>query len=209
MHATPRGHSIASRALSLAQIFYDNRFTDLFEGPLSDAESDGGEGAMPAPSVEFNTGAECPGIPSPYGGPFKELFDGPLSDVEGPDSDPGEGVASAQAAALNVGPEQPAHPPVPALGKKEKGRLAAAARKRRRRLTQQEAEGSDDKQVAKKRRLEAAQEVIYVDYCLPSATNVTKTGWIGKRIADLPRRVFTVSELESDYGMTRFHWDGR
>jgi hypothetical protein len=206
MRTGPRGRSIASRTLSIVQFFHDRRLMDLFEGPLSDAEdsgSGGGEGLVPDASIGLNPSIQT------HDQLLRELFEGPLSDVEGAHSDSGKNVASAQAAAFNFGIEQPVHPPPPVLGKREKARLAASERKRRRRLTQQEAEGSDDKHIVKKRRLEAAQDVIYVDYCLPAATNVAEACWIGKRVADLPQRVFTASELESDYGMTRFPWDGR
>ncbi|KAF8341107.1 hypothetical protein F5887DRAFT_919101 [Amanita rubescens] len=193
MRMAPRGRSIASRTLSIDQFFYERRLVDIFEGPLSDAEDFGSGddvGLVPAPSIQANTGAECPSIQSLRERQFRDLFEEPLSDVEGPSSGRGEDIVSAQ-------------------GSGQKARLASANRKRRRRHAQQEAEGTDDKHVAKKRRLETAQDVIYVDHSLPSVINVTKAGWIGKRVADLPQRVFTVSELEGDYGMTCFPWDGR
>ena len=190
----------------------------VFEGPLSEAEDSGtdddnddDEGLAPDAASGPCDAPECPTLPR-YGRQLRELIEGPLSHVESLDSCFGEAVAPAQGATFNIGDERSTQlqPPIePGLGKQEKARLAAADRKRRRRLAQQQVEGSDEKRVAKKRRLEAAQDVIYVDYSLSSATGVTQPGWIGKPLANLPLRVFTLSELQEDYDMTHFPWDGR
>ena len=90
-----------------------------------------------------------------------------------------------------------------------RGSRRSAIRRRGKRVARQGADGNNDKHVAKKRRLEALKDAIVVDYSLPSDAPATKPGWIGKRVAELPQRVFSLTELVDTYGMKRFPWDGR
>ena len=133
---------------------------------------------------------------------MEELFEGPLSDVEYILSDEEH---SAQAARTVVA----STPLEPNAGQKGRGSRCSAYRRRRKRVARQTASQIEDKHVAKKRRHEALKDAILVDYSLPSDAPATKPGWIGKRVAELPKRVFSLKELLDDYGMKRFPWDGR
>jgi hypothetical protein len=132
------------------------------------------------------------------------LFEGPLSEVECDYSGDEEN---------KLHPAEAGHvvkaTPKASFGRQGRGSRRSAARRRKKRSAQQAASGTDDKHVAKKRRYEATMDAIVVDYCLPSDGNVTKPGWIGNRVAELPQRVFSLAELVNDYRMKRIPWDGR
>lgn len=143
---------------------------------------------------------------------LQDLFEGPLSEVESVECyDPSDGEDKVSDGADDV---QPAEAHLVAMtppwsGRRGRGSRRSAAQRRKKRVAQQEARGTNDKHVAKKRRLEATKDTIVIDYSLPSDDKATKPGWIGKRVADLPQRVYTLTELVDDYNMKHFPWDGR
>lgn len=65
------------------------------------------------------------------------------------------------------------------------------------------------KEVVKKRQIEATRAALHLSFSMGKDIEVTKPGWIGKRLSDLPRREFTKQELVDDHGMACFPWDGR
>ena len=138
---------------------------------------------------------------------LEDLFEGPLSDVECYYGSDGEAAVRPAEAGIVIDASSVAATP-PSSGRRGRGTRRSAARRRKKRSALQLATGTDDKQVAKKRRLEATRDAIVLDYSLPSDSNATKPGWIGKRVADLPQRVYSLAELEKDYKMKRFRWDG-
>jgi hypothetical protein len=188
MCPAPMGRLIVSKTLSIAQYLHDQQLRELFEGPLSDSNSDEDIGDNGSPTNDPLVGG-----------------------TDGPSHPPAldEGYESRSSTGFSNGTGCLANPPSPLLTKKEKDRMRSAARRRKKRLAQQAAMKIKDKRVTRKRRLDAAKDAIYVDYHLPSAAHVTKPGWIGKRIGNLPRRLFTLEELIKDYNMRRFPWDGR
>ena len=138
---------------------------------------------------------------------LEDLFEGPLSDVECYYSSDGEDKTQPAEARSVIDAKLVASTP-PSSGRRGRDTRRSAARRRKKRSALQMATGILDKQVAKKRRLEATKDAIVLDYSLPSDNNATKPGWIGKRVADLPQRVYSLAELVNDYDMKRFRWDG-
>lgn len=138
---------------------------------------------------------------------LEDLFEGPLSDVECYYSSDGEDKTQPAEARSVIDAKLVASTP-PSSGRRGRDTRRSAARRRKKRSALQMATGILDKQVAKKRRLEATKDAIVLDYSLPSDNNATKPGWIGKCVADLPQRVYSLAELVNDYDMKRFRWDG-
>lgn len=135
---------------------------------------------------------------------IEAVFEGPLSDVEYVYTNSGD--EGERPVAKSTGGATPIAPPSSTVGR---GNRRAIIRRKKKRIAQQKDKKTDIKHVAKKRRLEALNNAIMVDYSLPSSVQaVTKPGWIGQRIADLPKRLFTFEELINDYKMTHFAWDG-
>ena len=86
------------------------------------------------------------------------------------------------------------------------------ARRRRFRCTKNNAEGAATaeppvmKGVNKMR--QAACNGLELDLDTLACIEVTRPGWVGKPLQGLPERVFRKEELEREYGMVFFEWDG-
>lgn len=150
---------------------------------------------------------------------LNEIFDGPLTDYEGSDAgDVDEGVngganedANEDVDDAHAGEGRYAHPLLPAasqsLSRSQKRKERSACRRRQRRALQQELEKVELKRVAKKRRTEATAAALQLDFSAEDL-EVTKPGWLGKRVGGLPRKAFTKDELKG-LDMSYFPWDGR
>ena len=147
----------------------------------------------------------------------REVFDEPLTDYDYTDAE--ENGAEPQVRKASSNDFHPVSPPTSvdanppnqphALSRKEKGKKRSARRRRTKHEAVQEAEGTDLKAVTKKRRTEAMKSGLLLNFSMRTILSVTRPGWIGRRVDDLPRRVFTKEELVKCYGLVAFRWDGR
>lgn len=141
---------------------------------------------------------------------YREAFDGPLTECESSstESDPPSERCPPQASGI---PELPsaATPGKGHAPKVQKGKQRWTMRRRAKRSAEHAAAGWEEKQVVKKRCTEAAKEALQLSFSILSDVHPTKPGWVGKRVASLPRQAYTLAELVSDYGMTVFPWEGR
>ena len=95
------------------------------------------------------------------------------------------------------------------FSRKEKRRAQHYRRRLTGRTQKQELASTGLKAVAGKRCLGAVQDTIkFEDFDLNSCVNVSASGWIGSSLQDLPTRLFTSKELQQEYGMVHFAWDG-
>ncbi|KAF8342358.1 hypothetical protein F5887DRAFT_1215900 [Amanita rubescens] len=208
-----------SKTFSITEHFQARQIEDLFEGPLSDVEflySDSEDEEKPIRAKHKRTGSEhAAPLSAPlysdsedeerptgakrkrtgganHGAPLSALLYSNSEDEEKPTTVKRKRTGSANHAA-----------PLSAPGERE-------GKEDKMDSTDSKHVANEPKHVAKKRRLEAVKDVILVDYSLPSdaQAQTTRPGWIGKRIAGLPQRVFSYTELINDYQMTRFPWDG-
>jgi len=92
---------------------------------------------------------------------------------------------------------------------KKKDKIRSARRRRAKRNLTQTREKTSLKAVTKKRRAEGIKNALKLSFNVGRDVIVTRPGWIGKRVDDLPQREFTKEELVSGYGMESFEWDGR
>ena len=97
------------------------------------------------------------------------------------------------------------------FSRKEKARQRDTRRRRFRR-TKNNTEGAATaeppvmKGVNKTRR--AACNGLELDFDTLACIEVTRPGWVGKPLQGLPERIFGKEELEREYGMAFFEWDG-
>jgi hypothetical protein len=141
----------------------------------------------------------------------------PLTEFEcSDDSDADDGTGGPAANAQADGTQGKAVP----ASRKEKQRQRKACRRRVKRSKQilnqvgdPDAEsrggGEDIKAVAKRRRVESTKDALKAGFDLETYAEVTRPGWIGRSLADLPQTGFTRAELQAHYGLTYFSWDGR
>jgi hypothetical protein len=69
-------------------------------------------------------------------------------------------------------------------------------------------EGRATKDVVKRRRLESTGNALKAAFDIETYAEVTRPGWIGKSVRDLPQRGFTRAELVEGHGLKYFYWDG-
>jgi len=145
---------------------------------------------------------------------LKDAFYGPLTDSESTDTDDKERGADSrviipyQSPAIARAASTVSHMP-PSSQRRGNDKVRSAERRRRKRLTLRAAGTTSSKGVSMKRRAAAAEDVIPIDYRLSTDARVSKPGWIGRRVSNLPGREFSKQELLETYGMSCFPWDGR
>jgi hypothetical protein len=66
-----------------------------------------------------------------------------------------------------------------------------------------------EKAVVKKRRVESMEDPIELSAHLDHFVQVTGPGWIGKTLTQLPTQVFTLVNLQKNYRIKKFDWNGR
>jgi hypothetical protein len=141
-----------------------------------------------------------------------ECIGGPLTEYECSDGDcPGEPAAAPRVDGTQVKSALSSH------RQKQKERQSCKKRvaRSKRRLNQggdSDAGSGDEgkvmKGVTKRRRLESTADALMASFDLETYAEVTRPGWIGSSVQDLPQRGFTRAELEADCGLKYFNWDG-
>ena len=63
--------------------------------------------------------------------------------------------------------------------------------------------------VHKHRARAAAGAAIRVGFSVAVDAGVTKPGWVGKTLPELPNKPLCLEKLLTEYGLTLFPWDGR
>lgn len=140
----------------------------------------------------------------------EELFEGSLTDYESSDSESHISMGDHSQDSLTIPWAQDA------LSAQKPRRAETIkdynkTKRRHKRAAQQAKTGTDTKAVAKRRRLESAAVSLELSFCIDSKEiKVTKPGWLGKRIVDVPRKAYTKAELMGpEHKMCGIPWDGR
>jgi hypothetical protein len=139
----------------------------------------------------------------------RDALEGPLTDYSDSDED-GDGEPALPAQVEN--PQQNSGPIAPEKSNKRK--RDARRRQVKRAKNAGNVAGAEPpplKNVNKKRRIEAASDSLELDFdalvCV-EITRVTRPGWVGKPLQGLPECTFGKEELEREYGMVAFDWNG-
>ncbi|KAG6848705.1 hypothetical protein H0H93_014763 [Arthromyces matolae] len=84
-----------------------------------------------------------------------------------------------------------------------------AQRRRKQRQQQQTAEHDDTKVHVKRRRLNALKDALQIKLDLQQDIVVSTTGWQGRRRGPLPKKNFTKEEVQQEFGLVHFPWNGK
>lgn len=114
--------------------------------------------------------------------------------------DDGPGVGYA-----HIAPPPPNHAPKWKGWTKERD----ASRRRDKRAQRRADKGTGQKHVSQVRGAQATIECFKLDADVMSSNHISRPGWIGRPMQDLPREEFTREVLEAEHHMKYYAWDGR
>jgi hypothetical protein len=137
---------------------------------------------------------------------YFECIQAPLTDYEYSDDDASDNQVEG-GGVVNPPANEESTPTT--LAGRRNGKDRSKRRRREKRAKEQALSGTQLKQVTRKRIAEASNKQILLDLDAKSDLSVTLPGWIGVRVKDLPKYLFTLDELKKIPGMAYFEWDGR
>ncbi|KAG6819649.1 hypothetical protein H0H93_009906 [Arthromyces matolae] len=143
---------------------------------------------------------------------MEETMDGPLTDYGYSDSDSNISPSTTRNSKLKPSETLTARtsPTVTSASPKTiRNKERDALRRNNKRKKQLMADGDGVKLHAKRRRIDALKEALQIKFDLQKDIIVTTTGWQGGRTGPLPKKNFTKEEVQRDYGLVHFPWDGR
>ncbi|KAG6847732.1 hypothetical protein H0H93_006289 [Arthromyces matolae] len=144
---------------------------------------------------------------------IEEAIDGPLTDYGPPDT--GNKTSSSPGKLLQLRNMASQIPPSTKITvaststKTLRNKNRDADRRRKQRQQQQAAQGDNVKVHAKKRRLDALKDALQIKLDLQQDVIVSTTGWQGRRRGPLPKKNFTKDEVQEEFGLAHFPWNGR
>ncbi|KAG6818654.1 hypothetical protein H0H93_003147 [Arthromyces matolae] len=143
---------------------------------------------------------------------MEETMDGPLTDYGSSDSDDQISPPITRNSQLNRSETLTTRnmPTVTSASPKTiRNKERDALRRNNKRQKQQMADDNGVKLHAKRRRIDALKEALQIKFDLQKDVIVTTTGWQGGHTGPLPKKNFTKEEVQRDYGLVHFPWDGR